>query len=274
MYSTENHDLHVRAFQIHVDSYRLKSNFDKIRKNFVESPAHLNLFPEASTSGFPYRRLKETSVANLEFLTEMQSLAAELKKGLILPMLVENGENTENFVNRQHVIGPDGSILDTYDKIHLIGVMAEDRFLKAGGRVVSVPYPHPAGEEPIRLGLATCYDLRFPELFRTLTLQKGAELFLLPAMWPVERTHHFQILIPARALENQTAILACNSVGQTGLIHVCGGSMIVNPRGEILHRASVDLEEHLDLFWNRADTQEFREGFPVLKDARLFRPTE
>lgn len=263
---TEKKITHIRAYQIQVNPYRFSENTGRIRQLFIDSPANLSVFPEASTSGFPYRRLEEISSANQVFLTEIQEIAANYRKGTLLPLLIKDNEH---FFNRQYLITPDGGIAATYDKIHLIGALHEDRFLRAGSKPVCARFPGNNGE--IKIGLATCYDLRFPELFRDLVLNRGADVIIIPSMWPREREAHFRILAPARAVENQTPVLTCNGVNECGRINLCGLSGAYNEKGETLHLASNDREEEVDLLLNPDHTRKWRESFPALRDARLHR---
>ena len=87
-----------------------------------------------------------------------------------------------------------------------------------------------------RLGVAICYDLRFPELFRKLALE-GAEILCLPAEWPKPRQEHWRTLLRARAIENQLFVAAANCCGVQGKLDFFGMSLLLSPRGEILAKA-------------------------------------
>ncbi len=253
----------IRGHQIEVDPSNFQKNLAKIEALFLASPAGLNLFPEAATSGFPYRHLAELDRVQKPFLAHMQDLAKREERGLVLPVLAKVGEA---FVNRQYIIYPDRVAPLHYDKIHLIGLLHEDRFLTPGNEPLFFPWT--VGERELRIGVATCYDLRFPELFRNLTLNHRVDMMLLPAMWPVERESHWKILIPARAVENQTPIMAINGVGQCGAIQLCGSSAIYDSKGEMVKKGSSSKEEVIDFQWNPEETDEWRKAFPVLKDSR------
>ncbi len=262
----ENCNLKLRAHQIKVSPYSIQENIEQILFLFSQSTADLSIFPEAASTGFPYRKLREISSANANFLKEIQSEAKKNSRGILLPLLIEeNG----HYWNRQHLIGPSGELLSIYDKIHLIGALNEDRFLKPGSRIVSSMYPLPDNSGNIVIGMATCYDLRFPELFRKLTLEHGVDLILVPAMWPEERRTHLEILAPARAIENQTPVIVCNGVGPCGRINLCGRSSVHDARGNCLHISPSDTTDSIDFCLDLKATAEWRETFPALKDARL-----
>lgn len=232
---------------------------------FRGSPARYTIFPEAAGTGFPYDELERITALNQQFLEKIKSIAGETGRGLILPLLWRDGER---YVNRIFVISWTGSLLGTYDKIHLIGALNEDRYLTPGKKtmVLDLDFPDSTGIPPLRTGFATCYDLRFPELFRRLVLEEGARLLILPAFWPVARADHFRILQEARAVENQVSLLSCNATGRWGRLDLAGGSLGLNAKGEIV--ASLGREEgFIDFTPDLTLQQKWREDFPVLPDS-------
>lgn len=254
----------IELFQMAVDSENIRRNAEKIIGFIGNSKSDLCVFPEAASSGFPYRRLAEIADFNGDFLVEVCREAARRKVSVILPLLVREGER---YYNRIYGIGSDGENLGHYDKIHLIGVLNEDRYLTAGDGPKVIRMAGAAGT--LKIGLATCYDLRFPELFRLIIQREQPDIFILPAMWPVERRTHFRILVRARAVENLTPFLACNAVGRCGAMVLCGESTICDERGAIVLAASSEREEHLIYRLNPGRTDEWRRQFPALQDIRL-----
>jgi deaminated glutathione amidase len=142
--------------------------------------------------------------------------------------------------NTALLFGPDGRLLTTYRKLHLFDAAPdetaapyrESEAVARGDAVVTVEV------EGLKLGLATCYDLRFPELFRALALC-GAEIFLLPAAFTLETGRdHWEPLIRARAIENGCYFVAAGQVGSFPPRRMTyGRSMIVDPWGTILAQA-------------------------------------
>jgi len=120
------------------------------------------------------------------------------------------------------------------------------------------------------MGLATCYDLRFPELFRAL-VDRAAELLLVPAAWPDKRVGHWRLLAQARAVENQCFVVACNTAGEHAGVPMGGHSLVVDPWGTVLAEAG-DGEEVLDVEVDVDQVRAVRETFPVLSDRRLSLP--
>jgi predicted amidohydrolase len=150
-----------------------------------------------------------------------------------------------NIYNTNYVIDADGKIAGSYRKIHLFSLHGEDRHFAAGDRTIVVPTA--VG----KLGIMTCYDLRFPELARRLALD-GADILCLSAQWPVSRIEHWSLLLRARAIENQLFAIGCNGCGQEGKLQYAGRSAIISPSGAVLAEsgsteaavsAIVDLDE-------------------------------
>jgi predicted amidohydrolase len=162
-------------------------------------------------------------------------------------------------------VGPDGEVRAVYRKIHMFDVVV-------GG----VDYRESASEEPgeeivlsetrdgVELGLTVCYDLRFPELYRILAV-RGARILPLPAAFTkVTGQAHWELLIRARAIENQAFVVAADQVGRHPPDKESyGGSMIVEPWGEVLARAP-DEETFVAADLDFARQDEIREQLPSL----------
>jgi predicted amidohydrolase len=160
--------------------------------------------------------------------------------------------------NTSLLFDADGTLVHTYRKVHLFGYGSREQELLSPGSSV-------AGHGST--ALSTCYDLRFPELFRA-QVDGGALLFLVAAAWPLSRLAHWQVLLRARALENQSFLLACNAAGRQGTVELAGRSAVVDPWGTVLAEAgggaetlTVEIDPDLAV---RA-----RKEFPALADRRL-----
>ncbi|MFI1798355.1 carbon-nitrogen family hydrolase [Streptomyces sp. NPDC020379] len=166
--------------------------------------------------------------------------------------------------NTSLVFSPEGELVRTYRKIHRFGFdQGEAVLMGAGTELVTVPLPETT------LGLATCYDLRFPELFRAL-VDAGAQTLVVPAGWPERRRDHWTLLARARAVENQSYVLACGTAGTHAGVPQAGHSLIVDPWGETLAQAG-PAEEVLTAELDMAKVARTRESFPALKDRVLGR---
>jgi len=109
-----------------------------------------------------------------------------------------------------------------------------------------------------------CYDLRFPEVFRTAAV-RGAEVFAVIANWPRARQHHWEILLKARAVENQAYVIGVNRVGRDPNLRYEGGSLVVDPRGKVIADGKT-CEGVIRAEINRVELQEYRRRFPALQD--------
>ena len=162
--------------------------------------------------------------------------------------------------NTAYVFDRQGARLAAYDKTHLFTPMGEHEHYAAGDHLTTFSL------DGHKCSLLICYDLRFPELFRTLALQ-GVELLLLPAQWPAARRYHWETLTAARAIENQLFLAACNSCGTAGETVFGGASRILGPRGELLAAAGVG-EEIVTAALDFSVLAEVRNSINVFHDRR------
>jgi predicted amidohydrolase len=164
--------------------------------------------------------------------------------------------------NTSLVFAPDGEIHAVYRKIHRFGFdRGEAALMSPGDALVTVRHPEAV------VGLATCYDLRFPEMFRLL-VDAGAELLVLPAGWPARRLAHWRVLVQARAIECQAYVIACGTSGTHAGVEQAGHSMVVDPWGTVLCEAGPD-EQVLAVDLEPSLVASTRAEFPVLRDRRL-----
>ncbi len=168
-------------------------------------------------------------------------------------------ESKGQIYNTSYVITKKG-IAGKYRKTHIFEPMGERKAFKPGKGTIGVETPLAC------LGTILCYDLRFPEHIRPLAFQ-GVEILCVPAQWPIQRITHWEILLRARAIENQFFVLGCNRWGKTGTYHFPGHSLIIDPLGQIL---STTQEEGIALATlEKAVMDEYRAQIPSLKDSLL-----
>lgn len=261
---------------------------DVVGANPVEHP-RLVVLPELwAPTGFDYQQWEERAEPlNGPTGTAMSALAAELgillHAGSIVERLEEPGEEGKSLSNTSLLFGADGSLIARYRKIHRFGFgSGEPKLMEAGGEISLVELP--SGH---RVALSTCYDLRFPELYRR-QLDGGADLFVIPAAWPAARVAAWTLLGQARAVENQCFVVQCNTAGTHAGVEMGGHSQVVAPSGEVLAEAgggsagegdgevlgdaaggARDRDLVLDLDIDLDDVAAAREKFPVLADRRL-----
>ncbi|MDO9485704.1 MAG: nitrilase-related carbon-nitrogen hydrolase [Actinomycetota bacterium] len=165
--------------------------------------------------------------------------------------------------NTSLLFAPNGELVASYRKIHLFGFATGERSVMSPGTQL-VQRLTPLGFT----GLSTCYDLRFPELYRALAIG-GAESMLVTSGWPSARIEQWAVLLRARAIENQCWMIACNEVGlqdsPSGPVLLGGRSAVVDPSGQVV----VEGGSEEGLIFASVDVSlvsALRESFPVLGD--------
>lgn len=221
-----------------------------------EKGASLAVLPEMWSTGYDYKNLAAQAEQTPRVIEALKGATAELGMVTVGSLPEKDGDtlfNTAYVIDRGVVVG-------SYRKLHLFSTMGEDRFLGAGDRTLVVPTS--AG----RLGIAICYDLRFPELFRKLALE-GAEIICIPAEWPKPRQEHWRTLLRARAIENQLFIAAANCCGIQGKLDFFGMSLLISPRGEILAEGG-DTPTEITASFDFEEMASYRFQIPCFHDRR------
>lgn len=199
-------------------------------------------------------------------LSACREWARELGVHLLAGSIAERGE--EKAFNTSVLIGPDGSDLAVYRKIHMFDA-------EVGGVAYRESERERGGEEIITAevsgfiaGLSVCYDLRFPELYRILAV-RGARLLLVPSAFTLATGRdHWQVLLRARAIENQAFVLAPNQFGEAPPHHSSyGRSAIVDPWGVVLATAP-DGERFVAADLDLGAQERIRESLPSLANRR------
>ena len=242
------------------------------RTQEVPGKPDLVVLPELwAPTGFGYRRWEDAAEPlDGPWAHAMTALAAEvgvtLHAGSFVERLPEPGADGRTLANTSLLVTADGK-RTAYRKIHRFGFgSGEPKLLEAGAEVVTAEVPSGDGES-VTAGLSTCYDLRFPELYRQ-QVDAGAGLFLVPAAWPAARVAHWTLLGRARAVEDQAFVVQCNTAGTHAGTEMGGHSQVVAPTGEVLAEAGSG-EEVLVVDIEPGLVASTREGFPVLADRRL-----
>ena len=250
--------LTIALAQMDIHTGQPEANLSRAR-DFVaqahEAGADILLLPELWLHGYDLERAEEWATPLGEGgFAHMANLARESGLHLAGSLLERHdgggsGEPGRTVSNTAVLYAPDGALLGSYRKIHLFRLMQEHRYLAPGDHATLCPTPW----GPV--GLAICYDLRFPELFRTMALA-GAVIFLVPAQWPVRRIEAWLLLARARAVENELIVAACNRVGNDGPVEFTGRSLVVDPWG----RALVEGDDQERLLIAQADLREVRKA--------------
>jgi predicted amidohydrolase len=198
-----------------------------------------------------------------------RAIARELRVDLVAGSILERIPGQEKLANTSVHVDPNGAIRAVYRKVHMYDV-------EVGGHVYRESELERPGEELVlsqaaegaELGMSICYDLRFPELYRILAV-RGARIMALPAAFTLTTTReHWEVLVRARAIENQVFVIAANQVGEHPAGQHSGGrSMIVDPWGVVLAQAPDSLG-HIVAELDLEHQREIRARLPSLANRR------
>ena len=198
-----------------------------------------------------------------------RQIARELSIDLVVGSIVERLEGREKLANTSVHVDPLGEVRAVYRKLHMFDVEVAGRaYLESAATEPGEEIVLSATTEGVELGMSICYDLRFPELYRILAL-RGARVLPLPAAFTLPTTReHWEILVRARAIENQAFVIAANQFGEHPGGHRSGGrSMIVDPWGAVLAQAP-DGEGQIGAELDLEGQTETRTRFPALANRR------
>jgi len=269
--------IRIRLFQISL-SPTVRENLDKVEKA-VSIPFH----PGKTGRPLPRRLSGKTERNHFDFLVlpelfttgyhnkDKMKILAEDINGATVEMLkrivrqygiaLAAGSFIENrkgiIHNTSLAIDRKGSLVGAYRKTHLFTVLKEDNLLSPGNEIDAFRI------EKITAGTLTCFELRFPEIARKLTLQ-GAQILFCPVEWSHPKSEILFTLARARAIENQVFLALANIVGRNGGLDFCGGSMVIAPDGTVLARGSEDKEEIIDAEIDLRLVSIYRKQLPAL----------
>jgi len=252
--------MRVAAAQMDIAWHDRETNYARARRMAVEareSGAEIFILPEMFSTGFSMASEFTAEPLNGPTPSFLRSIAAEMNMtvigGFVLSGEKPGPQNVSLAVNQR------GADLALYAKIHQITLLGETASYNPGHS------PEPFDLEGIRAACLICYDLRFPELFRPLADECG--LMIVIASWPASRQGHWDLLLRARAVENQNYVLGVNRVGEGGGLAFTGGSAIIDPLGKVLARGN-ETETLILADIEPARVAEVRTEFPFLKDRK------
>lgn len=230
-----------------------------IRQAAQEEPDVI-LLPELWDVGFfPKEKLEELADPDCtRVIGRMGPLAKELGINLVAGSVA--CRRADGIYNTACVFDRQGQLIAQYDKTHLFSPMGEDDYFEKGDHVCRFQMD---GHD---VGILICYDIRFPELTRAMTVP-GLELLLMVAQWPDVRVPHLKVLTQARAIENQMFLACCNACGRAGLTRYGGNSSIVDPWGNVLAQG----EESQQIVSAQCDfgvTEKIRGSMHIFADRR------
>jgi len=252
------------------DRERNLATADRLTRAAAASGAELVVLPEKwALLGTPEETAAGAEPFDGPALSWAHAIARELGIDLVAGSIAERVGGREKGSNTSVHIGPDGTGRAVYRKIHMFDV-------EVAGRVYQESENEAPGDEivlsetagGVELGLTICYDLRFPELYRILAV-RGARVITVPAAFTLATTRdHWEVLLRARAIENQAFVIAPNQIGEHPPGNRSGGrSMIIDPWGLVLAVAP-DKETHVIADLDMDVLADVRRRLPALRHAR------
>lgn len=251
----------VQANQIWEDKEANFTNFERLLEK-VEG-IDLILLPEMFHTGFSMNaeELAET-MDESKGLEWLKNIAKNKNSAIYTSLIIKENEK---YFNRGVFVHPSGTI-ETYDKRKTFGLAGEDKIYTAGLNEKIVNY------KGWNLQLQICYDLRFPEIVRNRILTNDLPAYdaiLYVANWPDKRIEHWNTLLKARAIENQSYVIAVNRVGRDNSeLNYTGHSAGIDPLGKII-KSNDNKEEVLFYQLIKLQQEEILKSFPFLKDIKI-----
>jgi len=262
--------------QLDIEPAAVEANLERATELIAEAATRnvdLVALPELFATGYfafdAYARTAQPLDGAI--LEAMRDAASDHGVGLLAGSIVEDLEASADrgfetpanagYANTAVLFDSDGTHQSVYRKHHLFGYgSAEQELLEPGDRLPT------ADIGDFTVGVTTCYDLRFPELYRDL-VDQGVTLVLVPSAWPYPRVEHWQLLPRARAVENLVYVAAVNGVGSFEENTLLGRSSVYDPWGTALASAG-DEPALVTAELDPARVEEVRESFPALEDRR------
>ena len=240
-------------------AYNFKHAEELIREAAASKPDVIVLPETWNTGFFPKENLKELSDKDGAAVKDMCSaLARELNVNIVAGSVSNNRGG--HIYNTACVFDRAGACIAEYDKTHPFTPMGEHEVYTPGDHLVTFTL------DGVRCGLLICYEVRFPELWRTLAL-RGAQVMFLPAQWTAARQYHWETLTAARAIENQLFVVSCNACGERDGTLYGGFSRIIDPLGAVLAQGGGE-EEIVTAALDLSSIAPLRARVPVFHDRR------
>lgn len=236
------------------------SHATQLVEKAMEGKPDVLLLPETWNTGFfPKENLPDLCDRDGAKVKEVFGALAKKYGVNIVAGSVSNVRDGKVY-NTAMVFDREGKCVASYDKTHLFTPMGEDNYYTPGDHLCRFTL------DGISCGLIICYDVRFPELIRSLTVP-GLDMLFVVSQWPKVRTFHLRSLTTARAIENQMFVCCCNSCGTADATVYGGNSAIIDPWGETIALAG-EKEEILTADCDLQILENIRGSIPVFRDRR------
>ena len=254
--------LRIALAQIPVEHGKPEENYKKVAQYLskaAQAKANVVVLPELWNTGYDLARLEEIADVEGQRTKEFLQAKAQEYKIDIVGGSVAIKEN-EQFYNITYIVDKQGKLISEYRKVHLFRLMDEDKYLAAGEQKNVFEL------SGVKNASFICYDIRFPEWLRTVAKEKLSVIYVV-AQWPQTRIEQWKALLIARAIENQTYVVAVNRVGENPDNKFNGHSLIINPLGEVLSDSG-DQETLTVYDLDTSKMEKFTQQIHVFEDCR------
>ncbi|HZZ41453.1 MAG TPA: carbon-nitrogen family hydrolase [Tepidisphaeraceae bacterium] len=246
--------MRILALQYDIAWENPPANYARVRtmlQSASPTGGELVVLPEMFSTGFSMNVLQPPP--DRQFISE---LAREFGVSILAGTIAEAAGGKR--FNQALLISSDGAEAACFNKLHPFSPAGENQYFTAGTDILVTSF------QGLRIAPLICYDLRFPESFRS-AVRLGANVMMVIANWPEARIDHWTTLLRARAIENQSYVLGVNRVGRDPHCSYPGRSMAISPSGTILAELGGQ-EGILIAHFDSATVQKYRAEFPALAD--------
>jgi omega-amidase len=246
----------IALAQINIDYDSIKNNISKsfnFIENAIDNHCNVIIFPELWSTGFKLSLCAQFADQNEILIKKLHNLSSFNEIEIIGTFIIRKENRFYNqFIDFQNKKDP-----IYYEKINLFPPLQEPNFFTSGSE--TTVFDSTIG----RCGASICYDLRFNWIYET-EAKNGANVFIIPAHWPKERIHHWDVLLQSRAIEHLSFVIGVNSVGQSGQGIYGGHSSVISPDGEIILQAGNSSEGLFMVEIDPAQVHKVREKYGFL----------
>jgi len=252
--------LKITTIQTNLIWEDIKGNLENFEKkiNSIVEQTDVIVLPEMFSTGFSMKPEEFAESMNGSSVAWMRRMADRSGALLIGSLIIEDDGR---YVNRLLAVRPDGNI-EFYDKRHLFAMAGEDKSYAAGDKRLIVNY------KGWNINPLICYDLRFPVWSRN---QKDYDIQIYVANWPEKRSFHWNILLQARAIENQAYVVGVNRIGVDGNGYAhSGDTCVFDPQGIRLSKTASNEEKVETVILEKSHLEQVRRMLPFMQDGDNF----
>lgn len=253
----------VTCIQMNILLGKPEENYQKVSQRIEEAMAEspdVVVLPETWNIGFFPKENTEAlcDQDGQRVKREIGALAAKYHVNIVAGSVTNLRDG--KVYNTAYIFDRTGACVGSYDKTHLFSPMGEHKHCTPGNSLCRFTL------DGVTCGIIICYDVRFPELIRSMAVQ-GLDMLFVVSQWPKARTFHLRSLTTARAIENQMFVVCCNSCGAAGKMVYGGNSAIIDPWGTTLVLAGED-EQLISADCDLSILQQIRDSINVFADRR------